>query len=115
MALLSAPAHMALLSAYPWLLVGVFIGYPMARFGWGLTPVTAVGAVALAVAAAYESTLPAHGGEPWSGPITAPLWVLVAAVNAASWAGGITIGVALDSSSRRHRVAAPSARSTARE
>lgn len=105
---LSAPAHMEFLSAYPALVVGTFVGYLVVRMGWRVTPVTAVGVVALAVAAVYESTLPAHASEPWSGPITAPLRILIAAINAASWAGGIGIGVAIDSTSGRHRVAPPS-------
>jgi hypothetical protein len=80
--LLSAlPAH---LSAYPALVVGTVVGYLVARLGWRAI---------------------AQASEPWSGPITAPLWVLIAAVNAASWAFGIGIGVALDSTSRRHRIA----------
>jgi MFS-type transporter involved in bile tolerance (Atg22 family) len=99
MVFLSAPAHMELLSAYPALVVGAFAGYLAARLGWRLMPLLAVGAVVLAVLAVYESTVPAHATE--SGPITAPLWMIVAAVNAASWAGGIGIGVAIDSTSRR--------------
>jgi hypothetical protein len=113
--LLSAPAHIAFLSAYPALVVGAVVGYVVARLRWRVTPVIAVGAVALAVMALYESTLPAHASEPWSGPITAPLWILIATVNAASWVGGIGIGVAIDATSRRHRVAPPPARTAARE
>jgi hypothetical protein len=105
MVFLSAPAHVELLSAYPALVAGTFVGYLPARLGWRVTPLAVVGAVGLAVLAMYESTLPAQASEPWSGPITAPLWILIAAVNAACWAGGIGIGVAIDSTSRRHRVA----------
>jgi peptidoglycan/LPS O-acetylase OafA/YrhL len=106
---------MVFLSAYPALVVGALVGYLGARVRWRVTPVIAVGAIALAVVAVYESTVPAHASEPWSGPITAPLWILIGAVNAASWAGGIGIGVAIDSTSRRHRVAPPPARTAARE
>lgn len=104
---LAAPAHMEFLSAYPALVAGTFVGYMLALLGWRLTSLVVVGAVALTVLTMYESTLPAHASEPWSGPITAPLWILVAAVNAATWAGGIGIGVAIESTSRRHRVARP--------
>ncbi len=112
---LSAPAHMEFLSAYPALVVGAFVGCLAARLGRRVMPVTAAGAVALAAAAVYESTLPAHASEHWSGPITASLWILIAAVNAGSWAGGIAIGVAIDSTSRRRRAAPPPARATGRE
>jgi hypothetical protein len=99
MVFLSAPAHMELLSAYPALVAGAFAGYVAARLGWRVMPAIAVGAVVLGVLTVFESTVPAQGTE--GGPITAPLWMLVAAVNAASWAGGIGIGVAIDSTSRR--------------
>jgi hypothetical protein len=99
-----------LLSAYPALVVGTVVGCVFARFGWRVMPLIAVGVAALAVATVYQTTVPGHVSEPWSGPITAPLWVLVAAVNAASWAFGIGIGVALDSTSSRHRIAPASRR-----
>ena len=76
-----------------------------------MTPLIAVGVAALAVATVYQSTVPRFAGLPWEHPaITAPLWVVIAAVNAASWALGIGIGVALDSTSGRHRVAPASRR-----
>jgi hypothetical protein len=99
---------MELLSAYPALVVGTVVGYLVARLGWRAMPVIAVGVIGLIVLAMYQSTVPAHASEPWSGPITARLGVLIAAVNVASWAFGIGIGVAIDSTSRRHRVAPPS-------
>jgi hypothetical protein len=64
-------------------------------------PALAVGLAAAAVLAVYQSTVPFHPAEPWSGTVTAPLWVLIAAVNAGSWALGIGIGVAVDSTSPR--------------
>jgi MFS-type transporter involved in bile tolerance (Atg22 family) len=96
---------MELLSAYPALVAGTVVGYLAARLRWRAMPVIAVGVLVLVVLAMYQSTVPAHASEPWSGPITAPLLVLIAAVNAAGWAFGIGIGAAIDSTSRRHRVA----------
>jgi hypothetical protein len=96
---------MEFLSAYPALVVGTFVGYLVARLGWRAMPVIAVGVAGLVALVMYQSTMPAQASEPWSGPITAPLWALIAAVNGASWACGIGIGVAIESTSRRHRVA----------
>jgi MFS-type transporter involved in bile tolerance (Atg22 family) len=95
---------MEFLSAYPALVGGTVVGYLVARLGWRTTPAITVGVVGLVVLAVYQSTVPFHESEPWSGTITAWLWVLIAAVNAASWALGIGIGVAIDSTSRRRRV-----------
>jgi len=110
MELLSAYPDMQYLSGYPALVVGTVAGYLVARLGWRAMPVIAAGVVALAALAAFERTAPAHASEPWSGPITAQMWVVIAAVNAASWALGIGIGVVIDSTSRRHRVAPPTSR-----
>jgi hypothetical protein len=96
------------LSAYPALVGGMALGYVFARFGWRVTPLIAVGMAASAVAAGYLSTMPHPASASWGNEAaTAPaqLWLLIAAVNAGSWALGIGIGVALDSTSRRHRVA----------
>jgi hypothetical protein len=89
------------------------VGYLFARFGWRVMPLIAVGVVALAVATVYQSTVPHPSADMWGHEAsTAPaqLWVLIAAVNAASWALGIGIGVAVDSTSRRHRIAPASRR-----
>jgi hypothetical protein len=74
-------------------------------------PLIAVGVAALAVATVYQSTVPSPPSASWEHEaITAQLWVLIAAVNGASWALGIGIGVALDSTSSRHGVAPASRR-----
>jgi MFS-type transporter involved in bile tolerance (Atg22 family) len=99
---------MELLSAYPELVAGTVAGYLFARFGWRATPLIAVGAVALAAATLYQSTVPHPSATTWrheASTAPAQLWALIAAVNAASWALGIGIGVAVESTSRRHRIA----------
>lgn len=88
---------MELLSGYPALVVGTLLGYVAARLGWRLMPVVAVGAVALVALAVYQSTVPFHPGEPWSGTITPILWVAIAAVNVGAWALGLGIGTTLRS------------------
>jgi hypothetical protein len=84
-----------LLSGYPELVVGTLLGYVAARLGRRLMPIVAVGAVALVALAVYQSTVPFHPGEPWSGSMTAPLWVVLTAVNVGSWALGLAIGLTL--------------------
>jgi fructose-specific phosphotransferase system IIC component len=84
-----------LLSAYPALVVGTVVGYIASRLERRLMPIAAVGAVALVALAVYQSTVPFHPGEPWSGTMTAPLWVVLTAVNVGSWLLGIVIGVAV--------------------
>jgi hypothetical protein len=110
MELLSAYPDMQYLSGYPALVLGTVAGYLVARLGWRAMPMIAAGVVAPAALAVFQSTAPAHASEPWSGLITAQMWVVIAAVNAAGWALGIGIGVAIDSTSRRHRVAPTSQR-----
>jgi hypothetical protein len=86
-----------LLSAYPALVVGTVVGYLASRLGWRLTPIAAVGSIALVALAVYQSTVPFHPGEPWSGSTTAPLWVVLTAVNVGSWVLGLAIGLAVSS------------------
>jgi MFS-type transporter involved in bile tolerance (Atg22 family) len=84
-----------LLSAYPALVVGTVVGYLASRLGWRLMQIAAVGAIALVALAVYQSSVPFHPGEPWSGSMTAPLWVVLTAVNVGSWALGLAIGLTL--------------------
>ena len=88
---------MELVSGYPALVVGMVVGYVAARSGWRVMPIVAVGAVALAALAVYQSTVPFHQSEPWSGSITTPLWVAIVAVNAGAWALGLSIGTTVRS------------------
>ena len=88
---------MELLSGYPALVVGMVVGYIVARLGWRLAPIIAMGVVILIPLAVYQSTAPFRQSEPWSGTITAPLWVAIAVVNAGAWALGLGIGTALRS------------------
>jgi len=62
--------------------------------------------------AVYQSTVPFHPGEPWSGTITPLLWVAIAAVNAGAWALGLGIGTTLHSRLTRTptRIASPTTR-----
>jgi MFS-type transporter involved in bile tolerance (Atg22 family) len=86
-----------LLSAYPALVIGTVVGYLADRLGWRFMPIIATGAAILVALALYQSTVPFHQSEPWSGTITPLLWVAIAAVNAGSWALGLGIGTTLRS------------------
>ena len=88
---------MELLSGYPALLVGMGVGYIAARARWRLMPIVAVGGVAVAALAFYQSTVTFHPSEPWSGTIATPLWVAIAGVNAGAWVLGLGIGTTLRS------------------
>lgn len=83
---------MALVSAYPAMLLGLVAGLVLARRGRGVTPVLIAGALVFTLLVADQSTAPGHVSEAGN-VMTSPLWALLAAVNAGSWCLGVGIGV----------------------
>ena len=85
---------MALISAYPAMVLGLVAGLAVARRGWSVAPVLAAGALAFALLVAYQSTAPGHVSEAGN-VMTSPLWALLAAVNAGCWCLGVGMGIAV--------------------
>jgi hypothetical protein len=84
-----------LVSGYPAILLGLAVGLVAALRGWPISPILAVGAVAFAGLVLHQSTVPAQASPEGNGVTTAPLWTLLAVLNAGSWALGIGMGVAV--------------------
>jgi hypothetical protein len=85
-----------LVYGYPAILIGLAIGLVAAWRGWPMSPILATGAITFAALVLHQSTVPVPASDLGdSGPVTASMWVLLAFVNAGSWALGIGMGVAV--------------------
>lgn len=82
------------MSGYPAILLGLAVGLVAAWRGWPISPVLAAGAITFAVLVMHQATVPGHVSEEGN-VMTASMWVLLAFVNAGSWALGIAMGVAV--------------------
>jgi hypothetical protein len=85
--------RVALVSGYPAMLLGLAAGLVLARSGRSAAPALTAGALVFALLVAYQSTAPGHVSEAGN-VMTAPLWALLAAVNAGCWCLGIGMGIA---------------------
>jgi hypothetical protein len=82
----------ALVSAYPAMLIGLAAGIVLVRLGRAATPLLLAGSIAFALLVARQSTMPGHFSEAGT-TITPCWWVVLAAVNAGCWCLGIGMGV----------------------
>jgi len=84
-----------LVSGAPAIVLGLVAGLVVVRRGWIATPALIAGALAFALLVAYRSSGPALVSPEGNGTMTAPLWGVLAAVNAGCWCLGVGMGVAL--------------------
>jgi len=86
---------MALVSGYPALLLGLVAGLLVIWSRRPAAPVLAAGALAFVALVAYQAAGPVQASPEGNGVMTAPLWLVLAVVNAGAWALGIGMAVAL--------------------
>lgn len=84
---------MAIVSAYPALLLGLFAGVVLGRRRWSSTPALIAGSVVFVLLVAHRSVGTAVVSVEGGGAMTPPLWLLLAVVNAGCWCLGIGMGV----------------------
>jgi hypothetical protein len=86
---------MALVSAYPALVLGLVAGLIVIWARRPAAPVLAAGALAFAALVAYQASGPLQASPEGNGVMTTPLWLVLALVNAGAWALGVGMAVAL--------------------
>jgi hypothetical protein len=84
----------AIISAYPAMVLGLIAGLVLARRSGTVTPALIAGSIAFALLVAHRSAGPAVTSPEGNGHMTPFLWFALAALNAGCWCLGVGMGVA---------------------